>query len=197
MTLWVGIGLLSLTVWLYLLGARGGYWLARERDDGVLASPSRWPAVVAVVPARDEADVIARSIGSLLAQDYAGPLRVVLVDDGSSDGTAAVAKAVEGRRRLDVLAGTALPAGWTGKLWALEQGIRHATAGGDAVDYLLLTDADIGHAPDNLRQLIVRAEQDGRVQVSLMAELSCSSPAERFLIPAFVYFFQMLYPFQW
>ena len=98
MTLWVGIGLLSLAVWLYLLVARGGFWLARERDDGVLASPSRWPAVVAVVPARNEADVIARSIGSLLAQDYPGPFRVVLVDDGSSDGTAAVACA-ERRRR--------------------------------------------------------------------------------------------------
>jgi hopene-associated glycosyltransferase HpnB len=205
MTLWTGIGLLSLAVWLYMLLARGGFWLARERDEPAVAAPRHWPAVVAVVPARDEADVIARSIGSLLAQDYAGPFRVVLVDDGSSDGTAAVAQSVErgvkgavdGQRRLDVLAGTPLPTGWTGKLWALEQGVRHATAGGDAVDYVLLTDADIGHAPDNVSQLVARAEQDGRVQVSLMAELSCASPAERFLIPAFVYFFQMLYPFSW
>jgi hopene-associated glycosyltransferase HpnB len=197
MTLWTGIGLLSLAVWLYLLLARGGFWLARERDEPAVAAPDHWPAVVAVVPARNEADVIARSIGSLLGQDYAGPFRVVLVDDGSSDGTAAVAKAIDGRRRLDVLTGTPLPAAWTGKLWALEQGIRHATAAGDAVDYFLLTDADIGHAPDNLSQLIARAEQDGRVQVSLMAELSCASLAERFLIPAFVYFFQMLYPFSW
>jgi hopene-associated glycosyltransferase HpnB len=201
MTLWTGIGLLSLAVWLYLLLARGGFWLARERDDGVAPPPGRWPAVVAVVPARNEADVIARSIGSLLAQDYAGPFRVVLVDDGSNDGTAAVARSVEGaidgQRRLDVLTGAELPAGWTGKLWALEQGIRYATAAGDAVDYFLLTDADIGHAPDNLSQLVARAEQDGRVQISLMAELYCASAAERFLIPAFVYFFQMLYPFSW
>jgi hopene-associated glycosyltransferase HpnB len=197
MTLWTGIGLLCLAVWLYLLVARGGYWLARERDDAVLAPPSRWPAVAAIVPARNEADVIGRSIGSLLNQDFAGPFRVVLVDDGSSDGTAAVAKAVDGKRRLDVVAGTELPAGWTGKLWALEQGIRHATATGDAVDYFLLTDADIGHAPDNLSQLVARAERDGRVQVSLMAELSCKCPTERLLIPAFVYFFQMLYPFAW
>ncbi len=201
MTLWTGIGLVSLAVWLYLLVARGGYWLTRERDDGVLGGPLRWPTVVAVVPARNEADVIAQSIGSLLAQDYAGPFRVVLVDDGSSDGTAAVAQnvegAVEGQRRLDVLAGTDLPAGWTGKLWALEQGIRHATAAGGTPDYFLLTDADIGHAPDNVSQLVARAEREGRVQVSLMAELSCASPAERFLIPAFVYFFQMLYPFAW
>jgi|FEC22Drversion2_1045045.scaffolds.fasta_scaffold00404_21 hopene-associated glycosyltransferase HpnB len=195
------IGLLSLAVWLYMLLARGGFWLARERDDDVIASPDRWPSVVAVVPARNEADVIARSIGSLLAQDYPGAFRVVLVDDGSSDGTAAVAKTIASARRLDVLAGTELPAGWTGKLWALEQGVRHAQSqagtGGDPVDYFLLTDADIGHASDNLRQLVARAEREGRVQVSLMAELSCAGWAERFLIPAFVYFFQMLYPFGW
>jgi hopene-associated glycosyltransferase HpnB len=197
MSVWTGFGLLALAIWVYLLVARGGFWLARERDDGALAAPARWPTVVAVVPARNEADVIARSIGSLLRQDYAGPFRVVLVDDGSSDGTAAVARTLEGERRLDVLSGTELPAGWTGKLWALEQGIRHANAQGDPVDYFLLTDADIGHAPDNLRTLVGRAEQDGRVLVSLMAELWCTSWAERFLIPAFVYFFQMLYPFAW
>jgi hopene-associated glycosyltransferase HpnB len=197
MTLCAGIGLFCLAVWLYLLVARGGYWLARERDDDLLAAPSRWPAVVAVVPARNEADVIARSIGSLLAQDYVGPFRVVLVDDGSTDGTSAVAKAIRSGRRLDVVSGTDLPAGWTGKLWALEQGIRHAMATGDAIDYFLLTDADIGHTPDNLSRLVARSELDGRVQVSQMAELSCATRAERFLIPAFVYFFQMLYPFAW
>lgn len=199
MTLWTAIGLLSLAIWIYLLVARGGFWLARERDDSPVALPARWPAVVAVVPARNEADVIARSIGSLLRQDYAGPFRIVLVDDGSSDGTAAAAGKVAGAggRRLDILAGAELPAGWTGKLWALEQGIRHAKTAPDAVDYFLLTDADIGHAPDNLSKLVARAEQDGRVQISLMAELSCTSWAERFLIPAFVFFFQMLYPFSW
>lgn len=197
MSLWTGIGLLALAIWLYLLVARGGFWRCRERDDGEFATPARWPAVVAVVPARNEADVIERSIGSLLRQDYAGPFRVVLVDDGSSDGTAAVARTIEGGRRLDVVSGAALPAGWTGKLWALEQGIRHVEAQGDPVDYFLLTDADIGHAPDNLGALVGRAEQEGRVLVSLMAELSCASWAERFLVPAFVYFFQMLYPFAW
>ena len=197
MTFAAGIGLLSLAVWLYLLAARGGYWLARERDDGLLAAPPRWPAVVAIVPARNEADVIVRSIGSLLAQDYPGLFRVVLVDDGSSDSTAAVTKAIQSERRLDVIHGTELPAGWTGKLWALEQGIRHAMAAGDAIDYFLLTDADIGHSRDNLSRLVARAELDGHVQVSQMAELSCATLAERFLIPAFVYFFQMLYPFSW
>jgi hopene-associated glycosyltransferase HpnB len=191
------LGLVALAIWVYLLVARGGFWRARERDGRMFAAPARWPAVVAVVPARNEADVIARSIGSLLRQDYAGPFRVVLVDDGSSDGTAAAARTVEAERHLDVVPGAELPAGWTGKLWALEQGIRHARAQGDAVDYFLLTDADIGHAPDNLGKLVARAEQDNRVMVSLMAALSCTSWAERFLIPAFVYFFQMLYPFGW
>ncbi len=201
MSIWTAVALLALAIWLYLLVARGGFWLARERDEPAVVAPGRWPAVVAIVPARNEADVIARSIGSLLRQDYPGSLRIVLVDDGSSDGTAdaatRAASVMAGGRDLDILAGTDLPTGWTGKLWALEQGLRHATAQGEAVDYFLLTDADIGHAPDNLSQLVARAESEGRVQVSLMAELSCISWAERFLIPAFVYFFQMLYPFAW
>jgi hopene-associated glycosyltransferase HpnB len=202
MSVWMGIGILAVAIWLYLLVARGRFWLARESDEAtVAAAPQHWPAVVAVVPARNEADVIAQSITSLLRQDYPGPLRIVLVDDGSSDGTAAAAlqaaKATPSGRRLDILSGAELPAGWTGKLWALEQGTRHAKASGEAVDYYLLTDADIGHASDNLRTLVARAEHEGRVLVSLMAELSCTSWAERFLIPAFVFFFQMLYPFAW
>ena len=187
-------GLLALAVWLVLLLARGNFWLCRERDDrDTPPPPAAWPSVVAVVPARDEADVIARSVGSLLAQDYPGPLRVVLVDDGSTDGTAATARALPGADRLEVLPGAALPAGWTGKLWALEQGVRRA----GTPDYVLLTDADIGHAPDNLRALVARAEDGGCALVSLMARLSCANAAERFLIPAFVFFFAMLYPFAW
>ena len=192
------LGLMALSIWLYLLSARGGFWLARERDDAAgVPQLFHWPSVVIVIPARNEADVIAQSVGSLLKQDYPGSLRIVLVDDGSEDGTAAAARQVaveNGEVRLDILRGTALPARWTGKLWALEQGIQHA---GKDPDYLLLTDADIGHAPDNVRALVARAEQDGRVLVSLMAQLSCATWAERFLIPAFVFFFQMLYPFAW
>ncbi|WP_043836007.1 glycosyltransferase [Muricoccus aerilatus] len=188
-------GLVALAVWLVLVLARGGFWLCRERDDrDTPPPPATWPSVVAVVPARDEADVIARSIGSLLAQDYPGPFHVVLVDDGSTDGTAEAARAAAGAERLEVLAGAPLPAGWTGKLWALEQGVRRA---GAAPDYILLTDADIGHAPDNLRSLVARAEAGRCALVSLMARLSCESAAERFLIPAFVFFFAMLYPFAW
>lgn len=200
MTSIVAVGLVTLAVWLYLLLARGGFWLARQRDDGMGAfEPERWPSVVAVVPARNEADVIERSIGSLLRQDYAGSFRVILVDDSSDDGTAAAAleaaNSVGRTDRLTILQGSDLPKSWTGKLWALEQGIR--SAGRFVPDYLLLTDADIGHTTDNLRALVIRAERDGNVLTSLMAKLSSASWAERFLIPAFVFFFQMLYPFPW
>ncbi|MCG7361830.1 glycosyltransferase [Roseomonas sp. ACRSG] len=193
MSLWLGLGLVSLLIWLVLVLARGGFWLARERDDrDTPPAPAHWPSVVAVVPARDEADVIARSVGSLLQQDYPGPFRVVLVDDGSTDGTA---EAAGTDPRLEVLPGAPLPAGWTGKLWAQQQGV--ARAGESAPEYILLTDADIGHAPENLRALVSRAEQGRHAMVTLMAELSCATRAERFLIPAFVFFFQMLYPFRW
>ena len=198
MSIVTALGLLAFAIWLYLLVARGGFWLTRERDDREkLPTPTRWPSVTAVVPARNEADVIAQSISSLMRQDYPGSFRIVLVDDGSEDGTAAAAQVAAGNDdRLQVLLGSALPAGWTGKLWAQQQGVQQATQSGEP-DYLLLTDADIGHAPDTVRSLVARAERDGLVLVSLMAELSCRSWAERFLIPAFVFFFQMLYPFAW
>lgn len=186
----------SLTIWLVLLLGRGFFWLARERDDRAVPSePGRWPSVVAVVPARNEADVIARSIGSLLGQDYPGAFRVILVDDQSGDGTGHAARAL-GNERLTVLDGAPHPAGWTGKLFAVSQGVAKAIAG-NPPDYLWLTDADIAHAPDNLRHLVARAESRNLVLVSLMAKLNCESLAEHFLIPAFVFFFDMLYPFAW
>ena len=202
MTAGAVIGALALAIWLYLLTGRGRFWLARERDgDEPAFQPDRWPSVVAVVPARNEADVIGQSLQSLLRQDYAGPFRIVLVDDGSVDGTAEIAvQAAESlgtRDRLDVLTGSAVPSGWTGKLWALQQGIQHVAVSDAQPDYLLLTDADIGHTPDNVRSLVTRAALEDRVLVSLMAELSCAGLAERFLIPAFVFFFQMLFPFPW
>ncbi len=186
----------SLTIWLVLLLGRGFFWLARERDDRAVPSePGRWPSVAAVVPARNEADVIARSIGSLLGQDYPGAFRVILVDDQSGDGTGRAARAL-GNERLTVLDGAPHPAGWTGKLFAVSQGVAKAIAG-NPPDYLWLTDADIAHAPDNLRHLVARAESGNLVLVSLMAKLNCESLAEHFLIPAFVFFFDMLYPFAW
>ena len=195
-------GFLPLAIWLVLVLARGGFWLARERDDRGPAppAPARWPSIVAVVPARDEADVIARSIGSLMAQDYPGPFRVILVDDQSADGTAeaalAAAQAVGAGERLEVLAGAPLPTGWTGKLWALAQGVAKATAG-EAPDYLLLTDADIAHRPDNVSSLAARAEDGGLALASLMVRLHCTTWPERLMIPAFVFFFEMLFPFAW
>jgi hopene-associated glycosyltransferase HpnB len=187
---------LPLAIWSYLIAFHGGFWLAAERDDrDQPTDPSRWPAVTAVVPARDEADVIARSIGSLLAQDYPGPFRVVLVDDSSSDGTARIAEGLGNQGALTVLNGAPLAPSWTGKLWAMSQGIEAATTGDASPKYLLLTDADIAHTPDNLRRLVARAEANNLALTSLMARLSCANAAERLLIPAFVYFFAMVYPF--
>lgn len=145
--------------------------------------------VAVVVPARDEAAHVAASVGSLLAQDYPGPLRVVLVDDGSSDGTGDIARGLGGER-LTVLSGAARPGGWAGKLWAVHQGVAATDS-----PWVLLTDADIAHAPAHLTTLMAQAERSGADMVSEMVTLNCSSFAERMLVPAFVYFFQMLYPF--
>ena len=185
---------LGFAAWTYLLLFRGAFWLFRERD-GVLSdeAPISWPSVAAIVPARDEAENIARSLESLLTQDYPGSFHVVLVDDQSSDGTADIARRLDGRGRLEIVAGTAPPSGWTGKLWAVKQGVEQA----QGTDYVWLTDADIVHTRDNLRHLVMRAEKQNLVLVSLMAKLHCESLAERFLIPAFVFFFAMLYPFAW
>jgi len=185
------IVLVSLAVWLALLVGRGWFWLMRERDGDEPAAPRRWPAVTAVVPARNEAQLIAASIGSLLKQDYPGPFRVILVDDQSADDTALRTRTL-GDARLDVVEGAPHPAGWTGKLFAVAQGVARA---GTGPEYLLLTDADIAHAPDNLRLLVMRAERRGLVLTSLMARLNCESFAEKLLVPAFVFFFDMLFPF--
>jgi hopene-associated glycosyltransferase HpnB len=185
-------GFLPLAIWLYLLLARRGFWLLRERDTTPVAEPSRWPAVIAVVPARNEADVIQSSIASLLAQNYPGDFRIVLVDDQSDDGTADLARGLN-HDRLTVLPGGARPPGWTGKLWAMRQGVGQAAL--SAPEFFWFTDADIAHAPDNLRNLVARAEEGHKVLVSLMARLSCRTVAEHFLIPAFVFFFDMLFPF--
>jgi hopene-associated glycosyltransferase HpnB len=188
---------LALAAWVYMLLARGMFWMARERDDlnEPAAVPPSWPVVVAVIPARNEADVIGRAIASLLAQDYPGDFRIVLVDDASNDGTAEAARALDGDGRLTVMAGAPLPAGWTGKLWAMRQGVE--VASGFQPKYLLLTDADIVHSPENLRGLVQRAEARGLVLTSLMARLTVENWGERLLIPAFVFFFAMLYPFAW
>jgi hopene-associated glycosyltransferase HpnB len=194
------VAMLALAIWLYLLVGRGRFWLAAERDSrNEPAPPPRWPRVTAVIPARDEAETIAETIRSLLAQAYPGPFSIILVDDESRDGTADAARAaaIAARERLTVLRGRPLPAGWTGKLWAMSQGVEVAASLRDPPDYLLLTDADISYAPDALTGLVGRAEAGGQVLTSLMVKLRCDSLAERCFVPAFIYFFQMLYPFAW
>ncbi len=203
------VAALACAAWGWLLLARGGFWRASVRDDdAAIASPSpmAWPRVVAIVPARDEAGVIADCVTSLLGQDYAGSFAIVIVDDHSSDGTAAIAHAAAAgvaataarpHVRLQVIQAPDLPAGWTGKLWAMHGGTAHVDTSPDPPDYLLFTDADIHYAPDALATLVARAQGDGLVLNSLMAKLHCASFAERALIPAFIFFFQLLYPFAW
>ena len=195
------IAALAVAVWLYLAFARGGFWLASEREEGGPTCLPVWPTVTAVIPARNEADGIGKCIGSLLAQDYPGDWSVILVDDDSSDGTASSARqaaaAANQDARLAVVPGEPLPAGWTGKLWAVKQGIDAAQAAPTPPDYLLLTDADIVYAPEVLRALVARADSGALVLTSIMVKLRCESFAERSLIPAFIFFFQMLYPFPW
>lgn len=190
---------LSLVIWLYLVLAHGGFWRASPQegaDDP--PEPRQWPSVVAVIPARNEADMLPQSLGSLLVQDYPGALRVILVDDNSDDGTADVARSLAGAdARLTVLDGKPLAPGWTGKLWAVSQGVAHADTRADPPRYLLLTDADIAYAPDAVRRAVARADAGGYVLTSQMAHLRCESLAERALVPAFVFFFDMLYPFPW
>lgn len=194
-----------LVIWLYLLIGRGGFWLARERDDsgdfGPRGAPGSASAVVAVIPARDEAVCIGDTVTSLLRQDYRGDFRIIVVDDQSADGTAEAARAAADElgaaERLTVLSGGGLPAGWTGKLWAQHQGVETANALRQPPDYLLLTDADIVYGPNALRGLMARARSGSYVLTSLMVALRCQSFAERMFVPAFIFFFQMLYPFAW
>jgi hopene-associated glycosyltransferase HpnB len=194
-----------LAIWLYLIAARGGFWRAAERDDAGAGpesgEPCRWPAVCAVIPARDEAETIGETVASLLRADYGGIFSVIVVDDQSRDATARIAReaadALGAANRLTVLSGRALPPGWTGKLWAQQQGVECADRAPAPPDYLLLTDADIVYTPDALASLVLRAERNGFVLASLMAKLRCKSFAERMFVPAFIFFFQMLYPFAW
>jgi hopene-associated glycosyltransferase HpnB len=190
-----------LAIWLYLLAGRGGFWLARQRDDAIPAGVRSWPAMAAIIPARDEAECVGETISSLLRQNYPGEFAIILVDDQSRDATARVARdaaaALGAADRLTVVPGGALPGGWTGKLWAQHQGVEVATAVPHPPTYLLLTDADIVYAPGALKRLVTQAQSGPYVLTSLMAKLRCESLAERMFIPAFIFFFQMLYPFSW
>ncbi|MFF7299931.1 glycosyltransferase [Streptomyces sp. NPDC008265] len=189
----------SLAAWLWLTLAQGMFWRTDVRLPPRTA-PAHWPSVAIVVPARDEAAVLPLSLPSLLAQDYPGPAGIFLVDDGSTDGTGALALRLAAEQPglpLTVLSAGDPDPGWTGKLWALRHGIAHArTAGDGEPDFLLLTDADIAHEPDSLRELVSAATSARLDLVSQMARLRVVGFWERLVVPAFVYFFAQLYPFR-
>ncbi|MFH8619409.1 glycosyltransferase [Streptomyces sp. NPDC017979] len=209
---WTAVG--SLLAWVWLLLGQGFFWRTDQRlpphpdpgprpagpdpGPGSGSNAPSWPDIVVVVPARDEAAVLPASLPSLLAQDYPGRASVVLVDDGSTDGTAELARDLSrqhGGLPLEVVSPGEPEAGWTGKLWALRHGI--AVARGRHPQYLLLTDADIAHAPDSLRALVASARANGLDLVSQMARLRVAGAWERLIVPAFVYLFAQLYPFRW
>jgi hopene-associated glycosyltransferase HpnB len=196
------VSALSLVIWAGLLLFWGRFHRADQRLPERAAFPTpEVPALTVVIPARNEASLLPRTLGSLLAQDYPGRFDVILVDDHSDDGTGDIARTTAAERgmahHLEVLHAADLPSGWTGKLWALDQGVTRALGRPAPPDYLLLTDADIEHAPDSLRRLAAKAATDGLELASLMALLRCNSAWERLLIPAFIFFFQKLYPFPW
>ncbi len=208
---------LSLAIWLFLILVWGNFWRCDQRlDEATEPQPlDNYPAIGIVIPARDEADVIEQSLGSLLGQHYPGSIEIVLVDDQSSDGTGAIAQDLgesvtqeaepdTPTRSLAVLSGKPLAEGWTGKLWALKQGIallqQQPLQQADATTtpkYILLTDADIAHGSRSLERLVAKAETEHLDLTSLMVQLRCESDWERRLIPAFIFFFQKLYPFPW
>jgi hopene-associated glycosyltransferase HpnB len=201
-TIIFSLTLLSLVIWLFLILFWGQFWrvnhqLEANQDKDI--DNNTLPTVCVIIPARNEADVIPVSLRSLLLQDYPGKFTIFLVDDQSSDGTAHIAQgvayALDKTPQLQIVTSTSLPPGWTGKLWAMEQGLQIAST--LTPDYFLLTDADIEHDPSNLRRLVAKAEAQKLDLVSIMVRLRCQSFWEQLLIPAFVFFFQKLYPFSW
>jgi hopene-associated glycosyltransferase HpnB len=228
-TLLIIAGAVSVAAWIWLLTANGGFWRVRGLTLAYDEDAQQNARIVAVIPARNEAETIARVVSSLFAQQWAGELHIVLVDDNSTDGTAEAARGAcnphisaeqrganvghptaqisgphiptsancgqkWGMRSLTIVQGQPLPAGWSGKMWAVHQGVEEALK--LAPDYLLFTDADIVHAPTSVASLVAKSES-GFDLVSLMVRLHCRSFAERLLIPAFVFFFFMLYPPRW
>jgi hopene-associated glycosyltransferase HpnB len=189
---------IPLAIWIYLLVERGHFWGVREAD--LETKPLKnGPRVVVIVPARNEAKTISQAISSLAKQDYPGECSIILVDDHSEDGTAAIAKKVAEESgaslRVKILSASPLAPGWTGKLWALNEGVQLAS--NDAAKYFWFTDADIEHAPDTLRRLVIHAEKESLDLASLMVMLQAKTFPERLLIPPFLYFFLMLYPPRW
>ena len=193
------LGLLSTAGWVYMAFYRGWFWKTDVRLIGYARLGGRWPRVAVIVPARNESGVLPLTLPSLLKQDYPGAYHVYVVDDASTDGTAETARNIAEinklSHRVTVTQARKLPGGWTGKVWAMQQGLEATT--GFRARYLLLTDADIVHPADSLRKLVSHAVDEEFDTVSVMARLQTSTGWERFLMPAFVYFFSMLYPFRW
>jgi hopene-associated glycosyltransferase HpnB len=192
-------GICCVSVWGYLLLGRGMFWrISPEHANSASPPPEPCARIAVVVPARDEADVVGQSVTSLLNQTGIGPLHIVLVDDGSSDSTADVAREAAQRAgraaQLTIITGRPLPPGWTGKLWAVQQGVECALAA--RPDFVLLTDADILHAPGSILKLVAVCRR-GYDMASFMVRLPCTSWAEKLLIPAYVFFFFKLYPPRW
>jgi hopene-associated glycosyltransferase HpnB len=210
------LGIITLGIWLHLFFGRGWFWRVGKLDADREPSETlrEWPSAMAVVPARNEAETIGRAVVGLVRQDYPGAFSVVVVDDHSEDATASVAQQVAAEsgagERLRIVSASALAAGWTGKLWALNEGVSventadsgapgagEQAATSEVPTYYWFTDADVEHAPDTLRRLVVRAERDKLDLASLMVLLQAKTLPERALIPAFLYFFLMLYPPKW
>jgi hopene-associated glycosyltransferase HpnB len=211
MTAIAWIALSSLAAWGWLSLGQGFFWRTDQRlpappAPGAPGTDTRpegddtWPSVAVVVPARDEAGVLPESLPSLLAQVYPGDAEIFLVDDGSTDGTGALARELSvryGGLPLTVSSPGEPEPGWTGKLWAVRHGIALARSRPAEPEYLLLTDADIAHEPDSLRELVAAATAHRLDMVSQMARLRVASGWEKLVVPAFVYFFAQLYPFRW
>ncbi|MEM6624032.1 MAG: glycosyltransferase [Pseudomonadota bacterium] len=182
--------------WTVLLLGWGGFWRADQvlgAANGQMDWPADWPAVACIIPARDEAATIAEVVRSLTAADYPGPFQVIVVDDGSVDGTGELAAAAGAH----VLAAPPLVDGWSGKMAAVRAGLAEADRVMPEAAWMLLTDADIRHAPGTLRALVAQGTAEGQDLVSLMARLDMRGFWGGLLIPAFVFFFQKLYPFAW
>ena len=186
----------SLLAWFWLLLLRGGFWRCDQLLTGTKPSLAEWPDVVAVIPARDEAESIQQAVTSLLKQSFQGSLQIIVVDDNSSDETAEIVAAIDDER-VEVISGKPLPENWAGKMWAVAQGVEYAETKLLKTPYLLLTDADIEHGQGVLSQLVAKAEREQFDLVSLMVRLRCDTFWEALLIPPFVYFFQKLFPFPW
>jgi hopene-associated glycosyltransferase HpnB len=195
------LGIIALAIWLHLFFGRGWFWRIRKLDADAFVGKARteWPRIVVVVPARNEAETIEATVTGLVRQDYSGEFSVVVVDDHSDDATATLVRQVADQNhagdRVRVTSASALSESWTGKLWALNEGV--AADAAEEPTYYWFTDADVSHAPDTLRRLVVRAEEERLDLASLMVLLQAKSLPERALIPAFLYFFLMLYPPKW